>query len=439
MMMSWVYENFSAVWLCALFGLAVSLFYRVGNVFSSTVSKSLTASDWALLGFWVSSGVGFLIATDLIFLFIFLVAFNICMYTIMLSTKTKAAAEATSKYLLFSSLSICSLLFGVFAYYCEYGTLNMWSISVILNESGWFSGSVTFWELIGGAFVVFAICVKLGAFPGFLWSADVYDGVSTTVLGLVLLSKIFIFALLVKLHNLFGFQHIFVWGPLLSILGCGSLVAGTFGAIMQQRLKRFLAYSSINQLGFGLIALSTETGSAFSSFSYVVVYVLSSLILVAIFSSVRTLADNRSFIYVSDLSTLMTKDSTLGWVVIFVILSLAGIPPFLGFFTKYSVLVTCASSTFAWGFLSFLVAACLLPIASFNYLRVIKNMLFRGYFSVTYASRFYISMPFAKRVLILVSALLTIIIPLFALDIINCVAGYWGVNGFNTVSDIFFK
>jgi len=66
-------------------------------------------------------------------------------------------------------------------------------------------------------------------------------------------------------------------------------------------------------------------------------------------------------------------------------------------------------------------------------------MLFRGYFSVTYASRFYISMPFAKRVLILVSALLTIIIPLFALDIINCVAGYWGVNGFNTVSDIFFK
>jgi len=81
---------------------------------------------------------------------------------------------------------------------------------------------------------------------------------------------------------------------------------------MQQRLKRFLAYSSINQLGFGLIALSTETGSAFSSFSYVVVYVLSSLILVAIFSSVRTLADNRSFIYVSDLSTLMTKDSTLG-------------------------------------------------------------------------------------------------------------------------------
>lgn len=97
-----------------------------------------------LLGFWVFSGVGFLLVTDLIFLFIFLVAFNICMYTLMLSSKTKASAEATSKYLLFSSLSISSLLFGVFAYYCEYGTLNIATISVILNEISWISGSVTF-------------------------------------------------------------------------------------------------------------------------------------------------------------------------------------------------------------------------------------------------------------------------------------------------------
>ena len=134
MLLGWVYENFSAVWVSAFFGVAVFSFYQLSSVIGKILPKSLTVADWMLLGFWVFSGIGFLVVTDLIFLFIYLVAFNICMYTLMLSSKTKASAEATSKYLLFSSLSVSSLLFGIFAYYCEYGTLSISAINVLLNE-----------------------------------------------------------------------------------------------------------------------------------------------------------------------------------------------------------------------------------------------------------------------------------------------------------------
>lgn len=119
-------------------------FYQYGSILVPATVRSLGVADWMLIFFWVLSGVGFLVVSDLIFLFVFLVSFNICMYTIMLSSKTKASAEATSKYLLFSSLSICSLLFGIFAYYCEYGTLNTFNILVILQESGVFATSITF-------------------------------------------------------------------------------------------------------------------------------------------------------------------------------------------------------------------------------------------------------------------------------------------------------
>lgn len=208
---------------------------------------------------------------------------------------------------------------------------------------------------------------------------------------------------------------------------------------MQQRLKRFLAFSSINHVGFGLIALSTEVGSSIASLGYIVVYVLSSLILVTIINGVRGVVNNRALTYVSDLSVLITKDRVLGWIFIFMMFSLAGIPPFLGFFTKYSVLVTCASSVFVWGFTSFLIAVCLLPIASFNYLRVIKNMLFRGYYSTTHASNFYVSTGFITKSILIVGVLSTLLIPTVLLFLVNSTVGYTGINAYVATIGLFFK
>lgn len=109
--------------------------------------------------------------------------------------------------------------------------------------------------------------------------------------------------------------------------------------------------------------------------------------------------------------------------------SLAGIPPFLGFFTKYSVLLTCASSTEYWGFIAFFVAIFLLPFATFNYLRVIKNMLFRGYYSSEFSSKFFINMPYNGKD-ILVSALLALILlPTWGVYLVNFMAGIVGING----------
>lgn len=167
-MFSFFLDNFSITFAILLCCLPLVVFMQYERCSFKLNMGSIRFSDILLVVFWLVSGFGFIFTTDFVFLFIFLVAFNICLYALMLSSKTRAAAEATSKYLAFSSLSVCSLLFGFFAYYCEYGTLNIPTISVILAESSVYAQTMTFWEIIGASFVIFAICIKLGAFPGFL-------------------------------------------------------------------------------------------------------------------------------------------------------------------------------------------------------------------------------------------------------------------------------
>ena len=85
------------------------------------------------------------------------------------------------------------------------------------------------------------------------------------------------------------------------------------------------------------------------------------------------------------------------------------------------------------------MAVCLLPIASFNYLRVIKNMLFRGYFSTSHASTFYIDINFFSKGLLVISTLLIISIPVALLAVVNLNAGYLGLNSFVSTVGFFFK
>lgn len=279
--------------------------------------------------------------------------------------------EAAAKYIFTAIFSSAIMLLGVSFVYGLSGSLNFATIGeVLVSEQSALL-------IVAVAFVIAGVGFKLSLVPFHNWTADVYQGAPTAVTSyLSVISKgAAAFAFLVILTQVFGAVYADVWKWMLYAVIVLTITIGNLFAVRQRNLKRFLAFSSISQAGYimlGVIAANT-LGMA-SMMYYVVVYIFSNL---AAFGVIAAIERKTGKVTTDDYNGLFKTNPWLSFTMMVAMFSLAGIPPFAGFFSKFFVFAGALHGADVAIYVLVLIALINTIISLYYYLLVVKAMFIR--------------------------------------------------------------
>ncbi len=274
----------------------------------------------------------------------------------------KTSAEAAFKLIISSAFSSALLLFGISMIYGMTGTINLPELSLLVNENPLMIFS--FILLMAG------FGFKISAVPFHLWTADVYEGSPVAITSyLSVISKgTLLFVMLSVLYKVFGNIET-VWYNLLFLLAVLTMFIGNLFALRQQNMKRFLAFSSIAQVGFILVGMSGQSVEGSVSVIYfVLIYVFSNLGAFGVIAVVSSMTGKET---INDYKGFYKSNPILCWILTISLFSLAGIPPVAGFFGKFFLLLAGAAKG---NYLLISFAALNMVISLYYYLRVVKAM-----------------------------------------------------------------
>jgi len=272
----------------------------------------------------------------------------------------KRSSEGAMKMILSSAFSSGILLFGISLLYGGTGTISFAEIPAQLDNSPL--------QILAFVFLFTAFAFKLSIVPFHLWTADVYEGSPIAVTSfLSVISKgsvAFIF-----ISTLYGVFYPMqeMWYMMLVIVAIVTMVIGNLFALRQQNIKRFLAFSSIAQVGFILVGISGSSDMGITSVVYfILIYVFSNL---AAFGVASVISEYTGKENIDDYKGLYKTNPFLSWILALSLFSLAGIPPTAGFFGKLFLLTAGGAKAEYW-FIA--VAALNMIISLYYYLRVIR-------------------------------------------------------------------
>ncbi len=281
---------------------------------------------------------------------------------------SRLASEAAMKYFVLGALASGLLLYGMSLVYGATGSLDL---AAIRDAAPGVAQPMLL--LTGVVFMVAGISFKFGAAPFHMWLPDVYHGAPTPItLFIGSAPKLAAFAMVVRLLGFGAAPLAEHWQPMLAVLAALSLVVGNVIALMQTNLKRMLAYSTISHVGFLFLGLA---GGGAEGYAAAMFYAISyALMATAAFGAIVLLA-RRGFEAdnIDDFKGLNARDPWSAGMVLCVMASLAGIPPFLGFWAKLAVLRAAINGGMLW---LAIVGVLFAVIGAFYYLRVIKVMYF---------------------------------------------------------------
>ncbi|MDT0507792.1 NADH-quinone oxidoreductase subunit NuoN [Novosphingobium sp. MMS21-SN21R] len=327
-------------------------------------------AEFPLLVMFAALGMGMMVsAADLLTLYIGLELNSLAAYVMAAFLRVDdRSAESGLKYFVLGSLASGILLFGMSLLYGFTGTTAFAGIHAAL------SGEMATGALFGLIFVLAGLAFKISAAPFHMWTPDVYEGAPTPVTTFFATApKVAALCLLMRVSlEAFGAQ-VFAWQQIVIFASLLSIVIGALGAIGQNNIKRLMAYSSINNVGFMLIGLATATKAGASAMLvYLAIYVAMS---VAGFVAVLLLRDENGD-QVEAISDLGGLSKTRPWIALSlasVMFSLAGIPPLFGFWGKFVVFQAAVQADLI---VLAAIGIAASVIGAFYYLKVVKVMYF---------------------------------------------------------------
>jgi NADH-quinone oxidoreductase subunit N len=272
----------------------------------------------------------------------------------------RQSSEAAMKLIISSAFSSGLLLFGISMIYGTTGTLVFSQLPQLLTN--------TPLQIFAFILLLAGFAFKISVAPFHLWTADVYEGAPVAVTSyLSVVSKgAVLFVFVSVLYTVFK-PLATAWYNMLFILSVLTIITGNIFAIRQDNFKRFLAFSSIAQVGFILIGItgSSQTGST-SVIYFVLIYVFSNLAAFGVVSLVSALTGKEK---ISDYKSFYKTNPALSWILTIALFSLAGVPPTAGFFGKFFLLLAGASKG---NYLLITIAALNMIISFYYYLRIVK-------------------------------------------------------------------
>ena len=288
---------------------------------------------------------------------------------VALQRDSAIATESAMKYFILGAMASGFLLYGMSMLYGATGSLDINRIADVIQHGTPNKSLLVF----GLAFIVAGLAFKLGAVPFHMWVPDVYHGAPTAMTMFIgtapkLAAFAFVMRILVE-----ALQPLMIhWSGMLAILAVLSMAVGNITAIAQTNLKRMFAYSTIAHMGFLLVGVLSGTIEGYgSAMFYAMVYVLMSLGgfgMIMLLSREGFEADT-----LNDFKGLNQRSPWLAFMMLLLMFSMAGVPPTVGFYAKFSVL----NAALAAGHVTLVVLAVLFSlIGAFYYLRIVKLMYF---------------------------------------------------------------
>jgi len=334
--------------------------------------RNVFKGEYYVLGLFAVLGMMVMVsAHSLLTVYLGLELLSLCLYAMVaMHRDSPEASEAAMKYFVLGALASGMLLYGISMIYGGTGSLDLGEISRVVASGEVHDRTVLVFGLV---FLVVGLAFKLGAVPFHMWLPDVYHGAPTAVtLFIGSAPKMAAFALVIRVlvDGLEGLQS--DWQGLLVILSVLSMAVGNVIAIAQTNLKRMFAYSTIAHVGFLLLGVlsGTQAGYAASMF-YAIAYAIMSLGgfgMIILLSRSGFEADN-----LDDFKGLNERSPWFAFVMLIFLFSMAGVPPFVGFWAKWSVLREVVAADMVW---LAVVAVGFSIIGAFYYLRVVKLMYF---------------------------------------------------------------
>ena len=369
---------FSKGFICIVFALALLYCEQFLNLMKIPQSEFFLLSSFGLLGQFIMISASHLLT---IYLGIELLSLSL-ISLVALNRESSASIEAAIKFFVLAALASGFLLYGISMIYGATGTFQLNEIAdQILSD-----GANPIIVVFGLVFVVCGLAFKLGAVPFHMWVPDIYQGAalpSTLLIG----STPKVAAVLMTYRILFdGFYPLLEdWQGMFVILALLSIGLGNLVAILQKSFKRLMGYSTIGHVGFLVGAIASmnyeltenpvlEISVIMGLFAYIFIYLLSFL---GALGCVLLLAKEEriSTDLISDLRFMIKVNPVVAWCMVLFMLSMAGIPPTIGFYTKFVILESMVAADLVW---LAVFAVLFSVVGAFYYLRIVKVILFDG-------------------------------------------------------------
>jgi NADH-quinone oxidoreductase subunit N len=286
------------------------------------------------------------------------------------------STEAGIKYFVLGSIASCFLLLGISLVYGFLGTTNF--VDLIFFKDIYIYQEYFFILQIGFFFICFAFIFKLGGFPFHFWVPDIYVGVPSVITAFFsILPKFVLISIFFRVCGLLSSIYL-SWLSIFIITGLFSIGFGVLGAFFQVSLKRLMAFGAVNHIGFIFVSLSLNSIEGFSSsFFYILVYMFLSLGFFFCFLHMRFFESNTLIKSIYELNSVYVVYPVFGSMFSLLFFSFAGIPPLVGFFSKFYILLGLVNEMAI--FLSFFIILFSL-ISAFYYIRLIKISFFEKAF-----------------------------------------------------------
>ncbi|NWF89185.1 MAG: NADH-quinone oxidoreductase subunit N [Ignavibacteriaceae bacterium] len=320
----------------------------------------------SVLGMMLMAG-----AKDLLVIFLGLELMSISFYVLAgLNRKKLSANEASLKYFLLGAFATGFVVYGIALIY---GSASSTSLDVITADFSPLTNNLLF--IVGVLLFLIGFSFKIAAFPFHMWVPDVYQGSPTTVAGLFSTGgKAAAFSsILITLIAVFSNSAQNIFTPYLSVIATLSMLFGSIVAIAQEDIKRMLAYSSISHAGYLTIGLASgnEYGVAGIIF-YLATYTFMNLGAFGIVAMIE--GENESNLTISSYAGLSKRKPLLAALLALFMFSLAGIPPFAGFFGKYYIFISAIKADLTWLAVLGVISSA---ISVYFYIRIVVLMYFK--------------------------------------------------------------
>ncbi len=331
--------------------------------------RGLYRGEFFVLALFAMLGMMVMIsANHFLVLYLGLELLSLSLYAMVaMKRDSPQATEAAMKYFILGALASGLLLYGMSLIYGATGSLYNNEVALAIMQGVESKALLA----MGVVFVVAGLAFKLGAAPFHMWVPDVYHGSPTAVtlfLGTAPKLAAFAFTMRLLIEGLQG--SVADWQGMLVVLSVVSMLVGNLAAIAQTNIKRMLAYSTISHMGFLLLGiLSGSLGGFAAAMFYVVAYVLMSL---GAFGIILLLGrEGFEADQLDDFKGLNKRNPWVAFLMLLIMISMAGVPVSVGFFAKLSVLSAVLDAGMTW---LVVVAVLMSLIGAFYYLRVIKLM-----------------------------------------------------------------
>ena len=365
---NFVSDPMSAVLKAVLCMISIVVFFYS---YDYLIEHELIKGEYFILGLFAVLGMMIMIsAYSMLTVYLGLELLSLSLYAMVaMNRSSPLATEAAMKYFVLGALASGMLLYGISMLYGVSGTLELPALAGYITSHPSNNVLLTF----GLVFVIVGLAFKLGAVPFHMWVPDVYQGAPTSVtLFIGTAPKIAAFAMAIRMLA-DGLQPLDSdWQGMLIVLSVLSMAGGNLIAISQTNIKRMLAYSTISHVGFLMLGIICARNEGYaSSMFYVIVYTIMSM---GCFGMIILLGRNgHEADNLDDFKGLAERSPWFAFIMLVLMFSMAGVPPFIGFWAKWFVIKEIIAIGQIW---VAALAVIFSVIGAFYYLRIVKLMYF---------------------------------------------------------------